>query len=69
MTTKKDLTGSENTDLNKRLQEDPEKQRSNAETEIKNAHAAGDGAMGPNETPLPGVGNKQGEEPHETPPY
>lgn len=38
-------------------------------TEVKNAHAAGDGAMGPNETPLPDVDEPNEHEAPEEPPY
>ena len=38
-------------------------------TEVKNTHAAGDGAMGPNETPLPEINETDENEAPEDPPY
>lgn len=80
MTTKKDLNTNENTDHNKRAQEDweshhttgdryPDEAKGIAETDVKNAHAAGDGAMGPNETPLPDMDKNKGKEQYDEPPY
>lgn len=54
--TKKDLTNNENIDHNKKAKEDwedhhamgdrfPEEAKGIAETEVKNAHASGDGSM------------------------
>lgn len=80
MTTKKDLNTSENIDHNKRAQEDweshhtagdryPDEAKGIGETDVKNAHATGDGAFGPNDTPLPDREKNMGKEQYEEPPY
>lgn len=80
MTTQKDPSNSENIDRNKQAQEDweshhsandryPDDAKGIAETEVKNAHAAGDGAYGPNDSPLPDVEKNKGKEQNEEPPY
>ena len=77
---KKDSTNSENIDHNKKAQQDweshhttgerfPEEAKGIAETEVKNAHAAGDGAYGRSdkglgETDEAGEENKADEQPH-----
>jgi hypothetical protein len=78
--TKKDLNNSENIDRNKRAQEDweshhtttdryPEEAKGIAETDVKNAHAAGDGAFGRNDTGLNSDDAESGEEKKNDPPY
>ena len=68
--TKKDLTSSENIDHNKKAQEDweshhatgdryPEEAKGIAETEVKNAHASGDGSFGRNDGSLPETDEKE----------
>jgi hypothetical protein len=80
MATQKDLNTNENTGRNKRAQEDweshhttndryPEEAKGIAETEVKNAHAAGDGTLGPNDTPLPDEDRNKGRDQYEEPPY
>jgi hypothetical protein len=77
---KKDLNNSENIDHNNKAQEDweshhtagdrfPEEAKGIAETEVKNAHAAGDGAYGRTDKGL-GVDDERDEkEKKEDPPY
>ena len=80
MTTKKDPNTNENTDRNKDAQQDweshhtagdryPDEAKGIAETDVKNAHAAGDGAFGRNDTPVPDVEKNDGKEQYEEPPY
>ncbi len=80
MTTKKDLNNNENTDRNKEAQKDwenhhttgdryPDEAKGIAETDVKNAHAAGDGAFGRNETGLYSDDTETGEEKKNDPPY
>jgi hypothetical protein len=80
MTTKKDGTTNENIDRNKAAQEDweshhtagdryPEDAKGIAETDVKDAHAAGDGAFGKNDTGLVSSDPDTGEEKKDEPPY
>lgn len=80
MSTKKDGTINENIDRNKSAQEDweshhtgadryPEDAKGIAETDVKNAHAAGDGAYGRNDTGLHSSNPDTGEEKEDEPPY
>jgi hypothetical protein len=72
--TKKDPSNSENIDLSKKVQEDweshhttsdryPEEAKGIAETDVKNAHASGDGAYGRNESSIDNEDTKSKEEP------
>lgn len=72
--TKKDPNTAENIDRNKKAQEDwdshhtttdryPEEAKGIGETEIKNAHASGDGAYGHNESGVYDDTGKSKEEP------
>lgn len=78
--TKKDLNNSENADRNKKAQQDwedhhtagdryPEEAKGIAETDVKNAHAAGDGAFGRNDTGMYDGDEADGDEKKAEPPY
>lgn len=72
--TKKDFTSSENIDREKEAGTEsldhPVPEAGNAsKTRVKNAHAAGDGAFGRNETSLPEEEDETGEKREEDPPY
>ena len=80
MATEKDLNLNQNPAPDKSAQQDweshhtsgdryPEEAKGIAETEVKNAHAAGDGAMEPNDTPLPEMNKNKGKDEDEDPPY
>lgn len=77
---KKDMNNSENIDHNKEAQEDweshhtandryPEDAKGIAETDVKNAHAAGDGAFGRNDDGLDSDDAETGEPKKNDPPY
>ena len=78
--TKKDLTNSENIDHNNKAQQDweshhttgdrfPEEAKGIAETEVKNAHAAGDGSFGRNDKGLGEAEETEEENKTDEPPY
>jgi hypothetical protein len=74
MTTKKDGGISENNESNDAAKKGGghhhDEASGSANTEVKNAHATGDGAMGPNDTRLPEVEEDNAEaEDNEVPPY
>ena len=71
--TKKDFSSSENIDREKEAGNEPQGQAItdsivSGKTTVKNAHAAGDGAFGRNETSLPEE-EETGEKREEDPPY
>ena len=80
METKKDLNNRDSIDRKKDAQKDwenhhtttdryPEKAKGIAETDVKNAHAAGDGAFGRNETGVLSNDPDNGEEKKNDLPY
>jgi hypothetical protein len=78
--TKKDLNNSEHIDRNKKTQEDweshhttgdryPEEAKGIGETDVKNAHASGDGSFGSNESRLPDEDDADKKEAKDDMPY
>lgn len=78
--TKKDLTNNENIDHNKRAAKDwenhhdlsdrfPEEAKGIGETEVKNAHASGDGSLERNDEGLPDTSKDENKKNEQDPPY